>query len=177
LVAAPLVLAGAQSQQTPPPVPIPIPKPKGQQPAPPPTKPATPPATPTPTTGPAAPTEPRTGKPTEADLGVQIYQGADYLESYDAGKGQRFYLFGTNDAYGDVVAFYKRVRGNGGREVFKAPAMQQFDLDVKFKEDTMAYQPSVVVKDYTWNNAEGYLFVDGARAVRYKTIIQVVPAR
>src|SRR5213079_2638624 len=34
--------------------------------------------------------------PTEATLGVQIYPGAEFLGSFDAGKGQRYYLFGTN---------------------------------------------------------------------------------
>ena len=38
----------------------------------------------------------------------------------------------------------------------KLPAMQQFDLG-RFDEDAMAYPPSVVVKDYTWNNSPGYL--------------------
>ena len=29
----------------------------------------------------------------------------------------------------------------------------------RFQEDTMAYPPSVVVKDYTWNGQAGYLHV------------------
>ena len=40
----------------------------------------------------------------------------------------------------------------------------------------MAYPPSVVVKDYTWNASEGYLHVSGTTSTRYKTIIQIVPA-
>ncbi len=39
----------------------------------------------------------------------------------------------------------------------------------------MAYPPSVVVKDYTWNGSAGYLAVKGTTSKRYKTIIQVVP--
>jgi hypothetical protein len=53
--------------------------------------------------------------------------------------------------------------------------MQQFDL-ARFMEATMAYQPSVVVKDYAWMDAPGYLHVSGTTETRYKTIIQIVPA-
>ena len=34
--------------------------------------------------------------PTEATLGVPIYPGAEFVGSFDAGRGQRYYLFGTN---------------------------------------------------------------------------------
>ena len=53
--------------------------------------------------------------------------------------------------------------------------MQQFDLG-RFDDDTMAFPPSVVVKDYTWNNSPGYLHVAGTTEKRYQTIIQIVPA-
>jgi hypothetical protein len=39
----------------------------------------------------------------------------------------------------------------------------------------MAYPPSVVVKDYTWNGGTGYLAVSGTTEKRYRTIIQIVP--
>jgi hypothetical protein len=118
-------------------------------------------------------------RPSERDLGVPIYPAADYLDSYDAGRGQRYYLFGTNAAFADIVAYYKNILHDSGHELFKAPAMQQFDLG-KFRDDAMAYPPSVVVKDYTWaldgQRSDGYLAVDGTRQKRYKTVIQIVPA-
>ena len=52
--------------------------------------------------------------------------------------------------------------------------MQQFDLG-KFQDQTMAYPPSVVVKDYAFGTTEGYLQVDGTRQRRFKTMIQIVP--
>ena len=52
--------------------------------------------------------------------------------------------------------------------------MQQFDLG-RFDEDAMAYPPSIVVKDYTWNNSPGYLAVTGSAEKRFKTVIQIVP--
>lgn len=106
--------------------------------------------------------------------GVPIYPGAEFLESYDAGQGQRFYLYGTNTPYADIVQYYKMTLKSSGRELFKAPAMQQFDLG-RFQDDAMAYPPSVVVKDYTWMDAPGYLHVSGTTETRYKTIIQIVP--
>jgi predicted lipid-binding transport protein (Tim44 family) len=169
---------GAQNPppQTAPPVPKPFPQPAGSAP-PAAAKPADPQTTTPPAPGapPASTAARAAARPTEADLGVRVYQGADFIDSYDAGRGQRYFLFGTNDNYADVVAFYKQQRG-GGSELFKAPPVQKFDLDVKFREDTMAFPPSVVVKDYTWNNSEGYLVIEGTRERRYKTVIQIVPA-
>src|SRR5262249_50814948 len=129
---------------------------------------------------PAQSTPAPSGTPTEAALGVKLFPDATFLESFDAGRGQRLYLFGTNAAYLDVLTFYKRDLG-GGSELFRQPAMQQFDIpNMKFVKDTMAYPPSVVVKDYSWTGTSGdlkagYVFVDGVTERRYNTIIQIVP--
>ena len=106
-----------------------------------------------------------------------MFAGAELLETYDAGSGQKYFIFGSNAPYADVVLFYRTTLKTGGRELYRAPspAMQQFDLG-RFQEDTMAYPPSVVVKDYTASDAGGYLDVKGTSERRFKTIIQVVPA-
>ncbi len=167
-----------------PPVPKPFPQP-GQVPAVPasPTKPEPPktdPAKPDPAKL-AVPAMPQaaapapTGTPTEASLGAPIYPTAEFLESFDAGRGQRYYLFGTNAAFAEIVAYYKTVLKNGGRTIIESPAIQQWDLG-KFQDQTMAYPPSVVVKDYALGATPGYLFVDGTREKRFKTVIQIVPA-
>ena len=121
------------------------------------------------------PSQAPAGTPTEATLGAPIYPTSEFLESFDAGRGQRYYIFGTNAAYAEIVGYYKNVMRNGGRTIFEAPAMQQWEL-AKFQEQTMAFPPSIVVKDYSWNGSSGYLFVDGAREKRFKTVIQIVPA-
>jgi hypothetical protein len=159
--------------QTPPPAPKPFPQPG--QPAP--SNPGSKPPAPAPTQVPAQTTAPATpGTPNEASLGVQPYPTAEFLGSYDVGKGQRLYLYGTNMGFLDVVGFYKTTMKSGGREIFKAPATQQFDFPgVKFVEETMALVPGVVVKDYTWGGSDGYLHVDGTTEKRFKTIIQIVP--
>lgn len=121
-----------------------------------------------PQTPPAAPTS-------ESPIAAPLYPAAQFLEVIDAGKGQQFHLYGTDAPFADIVAYYKATLKNGGRVLFQAPAMHQFDLG-RYQEETMAYPPSVVIKDYTWNGSEGYLHVSGGTGKRYKTIIQIVPA-
>ena len=123
----------------------------------------------------APPVPPPAGTPTVQDLnGTPIYPGADYLDSYDAGRGQRYYIYGTNTPYPDIVLYYRNVLKSSNREIFRTPAMHQFDLG-RYVEETMAYPPSVVVKDYAWNESQGYLVVAGTTEKRYKTVIQIVP--
>lgn len=124
-----------------------------------------PPATPTPAPKAAAAT---------AAPAVPIYPAAEFLETFDAGKSQQFQLYGTDAPFADIVAYYKTTLKSGGRVLFQAPLMHQFDLG-RFNEETMAYPPSVVIKDYTWNGSEGYLHVSGTTTRRYRTIIQIVP--
>lgn len=112
--------------------------------------------------------------PTQAPSGVPVYPAAKFLESFDAGQGQQYQVYGVDAPFAEIVAYYKSVLKNGGRTLFQAPAMHQFDLG-KFQEQTMAYPPSVVVKDYTWNGSAGYLHVVGTTETRYRTIIQIVP--
>jgi hypothetical protein len=166
---------GAQAQN--PPVPRPFPGTSTPTTSPPPK-----PADPAGTTSTGAPKTngqtpaPQTPQPSAGTnpAAQYAYPGAEFLDSFDAGRGQRFYLFGTNAPFADIVLFYKNQQKTGGRELFKTPAMQQFDLG-KFDEDTMAFPPSVVVKDYTWENSAGYLYVKGTTEKRYRTVIQIVP--
>jgi hypothetical protein len=106
--------------------------------------------------------------------GIPIYEGARFLESLDIGSGQRVFLFGTSSPYADVVSFYKTQMRTSGREVFRTPAMQQFELG-RFQSSTMVYQPSVVVKDYGQPGGAGYLHTSGTTVTRYVTVIQIVP--
>jgi hypothetical protein len=140
---------------------------------------APPPSTPAPEPQRPPAVQPPAGSndvPTEATLGVQIYPGAEFLGSFDAGKGQRYYLFGTNSSFTEIVNYYKLVLKQKGELVFDEPAVQEFDIG-KFKEDTMAFPPSVTVKDYAWGGSAGYLNPKrGKQPERFKTVIQIVPA-
>jgi len=143
------------------------------------TKPATPPAPQgaQPTVQP--PAQPAPGPndiPNEASLGVPIYPGAEFIASYDATRGQRYYLFGTNASFVEIVNYYKTVLKQKGELVFEEPGVHEFDIG-KYKEETMAFPPSVTVKDYTWGGSAGFLNPKrGSQPTRFKTIIQIVPA-
>jgi hypothetical protein len=125
---------------------------------------------------PAAPAAPAPNDvPTETTLGVPIYPGAEFVGSFDAGRGQRYYLFGTTTDFLQIVNYYKTVLKQKGELVFEEPAVHEFDIG-KFKEESMAFPPSVTVKDYTWGGSAGYLNPKrGAQPARFKTIIQIVP--
>jgi hypothetical protein len=146
--------------------PVPFPRPG---------EPAKPPSQKPPTATPAQPPAAAPGEPTEASLGVPIYPGAEFVTSYDAGRGQRYYLFGTNTPFAEIVTYYRTVLRNRGELVFEAPAVHMFEIG-RFREETMAFPPSVTVKDYTWGGSQGYLNPKrGAKPVRFTTIIQIVP--
>ena len=167
LVAVTAVPAMASAQ-----VPVPFPRP-AQPPA---TAPQAPPVAP-----PVAPNTPDAqplpaGNPSEATLGVPLYPGAEFIASYDAGRGQRYYLFGVMADYAQIVGYYRVTLKTRGEEVFEEPPVHMFDIG-RFREETMAFPPSVTVKDYTWGGSQGYLNPKrGAEPARFKTIIQVVPA-
>jgi len=142
-------------------------------------KPGAPPATTQsgkpPAVAPPAPARPD-DPPTEAMLGVLIYPGAEYLASYDATRGQRYYLYGTNASFNDIVNYYRTALKQKGELIYDEPAIHEFDIG-KFKEESMAFPPSVTVKDYTWGGSAGYLNPKrGKQPARFRTIIQIVPA-
>jgi hypothetical protein len=113
--------------------------------------------------------------PSAAMLGVTIYPTAQYIRSYDAGRGQRFYLFGTASSFTDVVNYYRNVLKQRGELVFERPATQFFE-NGRFRENTMAVSPGVTVKDFTATGSAGYPNPKaGATPAAYATVIQIVP--
>ena len=114
--------------------------------------------------------------PTEETLGFPIFPNAVFLTSYDAGRGQRYYLFGTNAAYVDLVQYYSVVLDERGDRVFSAPPTHIFEIG-RFRRESMAFPPGVTIKDYTWNGSEGYLNPTlGASPERFRTVVQIMPA-
>ena len=112
--------------------------------------------------------------PTEATLGLPIYPTAQFITSYDAGRGQRFYLFGTNSTFDEMTNYYRLILDERGDRVFDAPATHIFEVG-RFREREMAFPPSVTIKDYTWDGSDGYLNPTGGEPIRFKTVIQLVP--
>jgi hypothetical protein len=140
-------------------------------------KPATPPAqSPAAAPAPTPAAQASEQAPTPESLGVPSFHPAmRYLESYDAGGGQRFYLFGADTTFADVVSYYQKLLKVKGELVFDQPATHMFDTG-RFREETMAFPPSITVKDYTWGGMQGYPNPKfGAEPARFKTVVQIVP--
>ncbi len=118
---------------------------------------------------------PASDAPNEATLGVEVYPGSQFITSYDAGRGQRYYLFGTSGSFVAVVTFYRTLLKQRGELVFEAPATHQFDIG-RFREETMAFPPSVTIKDYQSQISQGYPNPrPGVEPARFPTVIQIVP--
>jgi hypothetical protein len=113
--------------------------------------------------------------PTEAMLGVTVYPNAQFITSYDAGRGQRYYLFGTTGSFVDLVNYYRTTLKQRGELVYEVPATHEFDVG-KFNEDTMAFPPGVTIKDFQSDVSQGYPNPKpGGQPARFPTIIQIVP--
>jgi hypothetical protein len=152
------------------PVPLPFPRP-----APPPVQTPARPAQPAAPTAVAPPPPAAPGAPTEAMLGVPLYPGAQFLTSYDAGRDQRYYLFGSASSFVDLVAYYRTVLKQKGELVYDMPATHEFDVG-KFDEKTMAFPPGVTIKDFQSDLSPGFPNPKpGAEPARFPTIIQIVP--
>jgi hypothetical protein len=123
----------------------------------------------------ASPAAPETA-PNEALLGFPIYPNAQFIASYDAGRGQRYYLFGSEAKFPELVKYYQSVLKARGTLVFDAPATHVFEIG-RFREDTMAFPPGVTIKDYTWNASAGYLNPQkNGKPARFPSVIQIVPS-
>jgi hypothetical protein len=181
MIAALLLAAAlaAPAQQTPP-TPQPFPRPSGSpakplQSAPPAVPRTTPNQPPRPSSpGASAPRAPET-PPTEATLGVPIYPGAQFIASYDAGRGQRYYLFGSAASFEVLVTYYRTVLKQRGELVYDVPATHEFDVG-RYREETMAFPPGVTIKDFQSDVSQGFPNpTPGGQPARFPTIIQFVP--
>ena len=125
---------------------------------PPPPPPAPPPATP-PAPPPAAP--PRLRRRADDAARRPHARRADlsgravHLTSYDAGRGQRFYLFGSTASFAGSRDVLPEALKQSGELVFDAPATHEF-LVGRFREETMAFPPGVTIKDYKSAISQGY---------------------
>ena len=129
-----------------------------------------------PAAAPAAPQAAAQAQPDLTSLGVPLYPTAQFLTSYAAGKGQRYYVFGTSAGFADIVGYYRTQLKERGNLVFEEPPTQMFEVG-RFREDTMAFPPSVTIKDWTFGGSAGYPNPKaGATPARFPTIIMIVPA-
>jgi hypothetical protein len=173
LMMAVAILAAGQTPQ-------PFPAPGGSRPAAPgqPPRVAPPPPTPAQPKPPsAAPAPPAESAPTEVMLGVPIYPGAQFIASYNAGRGQRYYIFGSSATFVDLVTYYRNALKQKGELVYEVPATHEFDVG-RFDEDRMAFPPGVVIKDFQSDVSQGYPNPKpGGQPARFPTVIQIVPVQ
>jgi hypothetical protein len=166
-----------------PPAPQPFPRP-GTPPVQAPSRPAQP-AVPPPASQPAvapppsSPASPASGggdaQPSEAMLGVPVYPGAQFIASYNAGRNQRYYLYGSGASFGELVTYYRTLLKQKGDLVYEVPATQEFDIG-RFDNNTMAFPPGVTIKDFQSDVSRGFPNPKaGAEPARFPTIIQIVP--
>lgn len=165
VLASALVVVTAAAQ-----TPQPFPRPGAAPPPPAPTAPA--PGLPSP----AGSTPARVADATAATLGFPIHPTAQLLASYDAGRGQRYYIFGATTPYAELVAYYRAELKDRGDQVFEEPPTHMFEIG-RFRRETMAFPPGVTIKDWTWGGSPGYPNpAPGAQPPRFPTIIMMVPA-
>jgi hypothetical protein len=157
------------AQQQPPPQPFP--RPGTAQPA----RPTDPPPTTTTPARPAIVVGSTEQPPTEEFLGVPVYPGAQFIASYDAGRGQRYYIYGTAASFVELVNYYRTALKQRGELVYEIPATHSFDVG-RYREETMAFPPGVTVKDYESDVSKGYPNPKpGGQPARFPTLIQIVP--
>ena len=105
-----------------------------------------------------------------------------YREFYDKryfGSGQslagEITVAGSTVPFGEMVTYYKNVTKDKGTLVFEVPPTHVFEI-AKFREETMAFPPTVTIKDYTFSGSAGYPNPKaGAQPERFPTLIQIVP--
>jgi hypothetical protein len=125
----------------------------------------------------APPQPPAEAAPTEVMLGVPIYPGSQFIASYNAGRGQRYYIFGSSATFVDLVTYYRNALKQKGELVYDVPATHEFDVG-KFDEDRMAFPPGVVIKDYQSDVSQGYPNPKpGGQPARFPSLIQIVPVQ
>ena len=169
--------AAAALAQTPQPFPRPTTA-APAQPAPPPPPRQTAPAQPAPApppTAPAAPAGTLPGEPAAATLGVPLYPSAQFLASYDAGRGQRYYLYGVTAPFAEMVTYYRTQLRDRGDLVFEEPPTHMFEVG-RFRDETMAFPPGLTIKDWTFGGSQGYPNPrPGATPARFPTVLMIVP--
>jgi len=142
--------------------------------------------TPQPFPRPGEPSQPRASQPvaqapadpnapSAAAVWFPVYPAAQLIASYDAGRGQRYYVFGATSPFADIVTYYRTQLDEKGTLVFREPPTHMFEVG-RFREETMAFPPGVTVKDWTWGGSQGYPNPKlGAQPARFPTIIMIVP--
>lgn len=115
------------------------------------------------------------GEPDSATLGVPLYPNAQFLTSYDAGRGQRYYLYGVTAPFAELVTYYRTQLKERGNLVYEEPPTHMFEVG-RFRDETMAFPPGITIKDWTFGGSQGYPNPRrGAQPARFASVLMIVP--
>jgi hypothetical protein len=104
-----------------------------------------------------------------------LYPNAQFLASYDAGRGQRYYLYGVGAPFAELVTYYRTQLKERGNLVYEEPATHMFEVG-RFRDETMAFPPGITVKDWTFGGSQGYPNPRrGVQPARFPTVLMIVP--
>ena len=104
-------------------------------------------------------------------------RGAGYWTT-DLSLMKRFYLFGATASFAELVGYYRTQTGERGDLVFKEPPTHMFTGGTlaRYRDETMAFPPSVTIKDWTTGGSAGYPNPKtGAQPSHFPTVIMIVP--
>ena len=124
----------------------------------------------------AAGVAPAPAAPDRSTLGVPIYPGAQFIASYDAGRGQRYYIFGSDTSFIDLVTYYRTMLKQKGELVYDVPATHEFDIG-KFNEDTHGVSARRDGQGLSVGRLGRAIRTRsrGGQPARFPTVIQIVP--
>ncbi|HEV8263228.1 MAG TPA: hypothetical protein VGQ19_21020 [Burkholderiales bacterium] len=123
---------------------------------------------------PAAPPSGDSGAPDTVTVWFPVYPAAQFIASYDAGRGQKYYIYGTTAPFADIVTYYRTQLKTRGDLVFEHPPTHMFEVG-RFREETMSFPPGVTVKDWTWAGSPGYPNARRVEPPHFPTVIMIVP--
>lgn len=169
-----VILSASVAAQTP--RPFPRPASPTEAPPPQPAVQAPQPAPQAPAPAAAAPPAPRDpNAPDAATVYFPTHPTAQFITSYDAGRGQRYYVYGATAPYVELVTYYRTQLRERGDQVFEEPPTHMFAIG-RFRDETMAFPPGVTVKDWTAGGSQGYPNpTPGGTPTRFPSIIIIVP--
>ena len=88
-------------------------------------------------------------------LGVPLYPTGQFIAPSMRDEGSAITSSERRAPFAELVTYYRTVLKERGDEVFEQPPTHIFEVG-RFREETMAFPPSVTIKDWTSGGSAGY---------------------
>jgi len=113
--------------------------------------------------------------PQKPRSGCRFFPGAQFITSYDAGRGQRYYIFGTAGVVCRTRGLLSDRAQQKGELVYEVPATHEFDVG-KYREETMGFRGRDESRTSVGDLARDIPILNrGRTACKISTLIQIVP--